>query len=198
MIGARTMKKTGEKELNEMTKEELWALFPIFLVAPNPQWEETYLAEKARIERVVGKEKIARIEHIGSTAIGGIWAKNIVDILLETENVDGLQAVKDALTANGYLCMYEESNRVGLNRGYTKRGFARDVFHLHIRLRGDHDEIFFRDYLRAHPSVAKEYETLKLSLWKRFEHDRDGYTDAKTAFIEKYTAIAKRDGKENP
>ena len=52
------------------------------------------------------------------------------------------------------------------------------------------NEIFFRDYLNAHPDVAKEYEQLKLRLWKEFEHNRDAYTDAKTDFVNKYTALA--------
>lgn len=56
---------------------------------------------------------------------------------------------------------------------------------------GDCDEIYFRDYLAAHPEVAKAYERLKLQLWKEYAFDRDGYTNAKTAFIAKYTAEAK-------
>ena len=63
--------------------------------------------------------------------------------------------------------------------GYTDNGFAEKVYHLHLRLEGDHDELYFRDYLIEYPQAAKEYEQLKLSLWKQFEHDRDGYTAAK-------------------
>ena len=58
--------------------------------------------------------------------------------------------------------------------------------------KGDNDELYFRDYLNEHPQIAKEYEALKLELWKRYEHDRDAYTDAKTAFIRKLTAEARR------
>ena len=56
---------------------------------------------------------------------------------------------------------------------------------------GDHDELYFRDYLQEHPDVAKEYETLKRRLWKEFEHNRDSYTDAKTEFVLEYTKRAK-------
>ncbi len=88
--------------------------------------------------------------------------------------------------------MYEyDGNRITLNKGYTEQGFAEKVFHLHIRIMGDNDELFFRDYLNEHEEIAKEYEVLKLSLWKEFEHDRDGYTNAKTNFIKKYTNLAK-------
>ena len=55
----------------------------------------------------------------------------------------------------------------------------------------DNDELYFRDYLNEHPKVAKDYESLKLELWNKYEHDRDAYTDAKTDFICKWTAKAR-------
>jgi len=61
-----------------------------------------------------------------------------------------------------------------------------------LQVVGDNDEIYFRDYLISHPDIAKEYETLKLGLWKKFEHNRDAYTQAKTDFITKYTMLAKQ------
>lgn len=66
------------------------------------------------------------------------------------------------------------------------------MFHLHLRYTGDHDELYFRDYMNAHPALAKQYEALKLSLWKQFEHNRDAYTNAKTTFITTHTAAAKK------
>lgn len=91
--------------------------------------------------------------------------------------------------------MSQSDSRISLNKGYTPEGFAQRVFHLHLRISGDHDEIYFRNYLIQNPSVAKEYEKLKLSLWKNYEHDRDGYTEAKGDFIRKYTEIAKEEGR---
>ena len=111
--------------------------------------------------------------------------------MIEVNNESDLDIVKDILTDNGWLCMNMSENRITLNKGYTEQGFAERVFHLHIRMTGDHDELYFRDYLNEHKEIAKEYETLKLSLWKQFEHDRDGYTDAKTDFIKKCTDLAK-------
>lgn len=60
-----------------------------------------------------------------------------------------------------------------------------------IKIGRHHDELYFRDYLNGHPALAEEYEKLKLSLWKKYEHDRDAYTDAKSAFVKKYTDLAK-------
>lgn len=87
--------------------------------------------------------------------------------------------------------MSSEPKRISLNYGYTPDGFAEKVYHLHIRSRGDNDELYFRDYLNDHPETVREYEKLKLSLWQEFPHNRDAYTNAKTDFVKKYTSMAK-------
>lgn len=61
---------------------------------------------------------------------------------------------------------------------------------MHLREFGDHNELYFRDYMNENPEFAKAYEQIKLSLWKPFEHDRDGYTERKTEFVRKYTQKA--------
>lgn len=101
-----------------------------------------------------------------------------------------MNSVRDLLVSNGYICMSGSGSRVSLNKGYTEAGFAERVFHVHLRFMGDNDEIAFRDYLNGHPDTAREYEQLKLSLWKDYEHDRDGYTEAKTEFIRKCMKLA--------
>ncbi len=89
-------------------------------------------------------------------------------------------------------CMNETPTRISLNKGYTLQGFAEKVFHLHLRYGGDNDELYFRDYVQEHLLVARQYEALKISLWKPYKHDRDAYTAHKTDFIKKYTQIAKK------
>jgi len=180
-----------DRELEKMSLEELWQLFPIFLVEHNREWVRWYDEEVKSISSLVPEKYIARISHIGSTAIPNIQAKNIVDILLEVPSEKELEPVKNILVENNWLCMSEKAKRISLNKGYTKQGFADKVFHLHIRVVGDNDEIYFRDYLIENGDIAKQYEKLKLKLWKEFEYDRDGYTDAKSDFIRKYTKIAK-------
>ena len=76
-------------------------------------------------------------------------------------------------------------------KGYTDSGFADRVFHIHVRNPGQNDELYFRDYLIAHPETAVEYAKLKRSLFKDYEHDRDGYTAAKGEFIRRITEKAK-------
>ena len=180
-----------DRELEKMSLEELWQLFPIFLVEHNREWVRWYDEEVKSISSLVPEKYIARISHIGSTAIPNIQAKNIVDILLEVPSEKELEPVKNILVENNWLCMSQKAKRISLNKGYTKQGFADKVFHLHIRVVGDNDEIYFRDYLIENGDIAKQYEKLKLQLWKEFEYDRDGYTDAKSDFIRKYTKIAR-------
>lgn len=182
------------KPLSDMTIEELWQLFPIFLVPHKAEWAQWFEEEAAAIRQLLPASKIKALTHIGSTAIPGIWAKDIVDILLETPSIEDMREIKECLAENGWLCMSESDTRISLNKGYTPEGFADKVFHLHLRLCGDADEIWFKDYLCAHPDTALAYQKLKLSLWKQFEHDRDGYTTAKSEFIMRITALARNRG----
>ena len=177
------------KKLSEMTLEELWELFPIFLTEHQEKWKEWYLEEEKLLKKVLTKNE--RISHIGSTAIPSIWAKPIIDILVEIPRESDVMYYKDLIVNSGYICMSQTEKGLSFNKGYTENGFAKRVFHLHLRYAGDNDELYFRDYLNEHPQIAKEYETLKLELWKRYEHDRDAYTDAKTGFIRKWTKEAR-------
>lgn len=181
------------KKLSEMTLEELWQLFPIVLTEHKDCWSEWYREEAGILKGILPCD--AAINHIGSTAVDGIWAKPIVDILVEVPIGTDWDGAKDTLVSNGYICMSFDEKRASFNKGYTENGFAEKVFHIHLRYEGDNDEIAFRDYLNLHPDTAKEYERLKLGLWKKYEHDRDGYTDAKTDFVQNVMAIVRRDCK---
>ena len=180
-----------KKELSELTLEELWKLFPIFLVEPDEKWENFYREIETELKKILAGHPGTRISHIGSTAIQGIWAKNIIDVLIELPKGSNMEEIAQILEKNGFITMSTEAGRISFNKGYTKDGFADKVYHIHLRYAGDHDELYFRDYLNEHPEVARAYERLKLSLWKKYEHNRDAYTDAKTEFIRKWTREAK-------
>lgn len=177
-------------QLSQMTLEELWHLFPIFLSEHKAYWSNWYREERNRIRTFLPVQGL-RLSHIGSTAVPGIWAKPIIDILAEIPETESMEQVKDVLIKNGYVCMSESQRRKSFNRGYTGEGFAERVFHLHLRYMNDNDEVFFRDYLNDNPDAAEEYEALKLELWKKYEHNRDAYTEAKSEFVRKYTEKAK-------
>lgn len=180
------------KLLSEMTLEELWELFPVFLVPHNEKWGDCFDEMKAFCFHILSGYQVRRISHIGSTAIKNIWAKNIIDILIEIGLDENMEAVSKVMECHGFIRMSSDTNRVSLNRGYTEKGFAEKVYHIHLRQEGDNNELYFRDYLNEHPQTAKEYEQLKLDLWKRYEHNRDGYTKAKSDFVTKWTSEAKK------
>lgn len=179
------------KKLSEMSLEELWELFPIYLTEHQDCWSEWYEEEQNILKKILPAKSDLQIYHIGSTAIHGIWAKPIIDILVEIPDAATLIIVKERLIQNGYICMSESDQKISLNKGYTEQGFAERVFHIHLRLLNDKDEIYFRDYLNEHTKIAEAYENLKLNLWKKYGHDRDQYTAKKTEFVNKYTRLAK-------
>lgn len=181
------------KRLMEMTNEELWELFPIVLTKYDSRWPGFYEEEQGKIVDAVGESAVARIQHIGSTAVPGLIAKPTIDMLLELQPSTDLSYMRTAVEELGYIFSpqpHKPEPHMMFQKGYTEQGFADRVYHLHIRYPGDWPEPYFRDYLRAHPETAREYGQLKRQLQRRFEHDRDGYTQAKTAFVQKYTALA--------
>lgn len=162
------------------------------IIKHDDKWKNYYKEIKALIMDLLPDYPVERISHIGSTAIQGIWAKNIVDVMVEISEKTDMEELAHVMERNGFIGMSAETNRISLNKGYTKGGFADKVYHIHLRYTGDNDELYFRDYLNEHPQVAKDYESLKLELWKKYEHDRDAYTDAKTEFIRKWTTESRR------
>ena len=181
------------KGLSDMTLEELWELFPISLVEHDESWAQQYEEMEAALRDLLAGLPVGRISHIGSTAVKGIRAKGIVDVLVELPEGTDMGEAAGRLERGGFTRMSGKDCRISLNLGYTPTGFSGEVFHVHLRFAGDNDELYFRDYLNAHPEAAAEYEALKMSLCERFEHDRDGYTEAKSDFIGKCTAQARTD-----
>lgn len=147
---------------------------------------------EAFLKSTLSECQVERISHIGSTAVSGIWAKDIVDVLIEVSKDSDIQNTANIIEKNGFIRMSAEPDRISFNRGYTRDGFADKVFHVHLRYTGDNDELYFRDYLNEHTQIAKAYEAMKLQLWQLFEHNRDAYTNAKTEFITKWTSEAKK------
>ena len=178
-----------------MSLKELWKLFPIILRPYNPYHAVWYEEQKNSLVSLLTGNTIVRISHIGSTAVLGLKAKPIVDILLELPRSYDIETVGSVLEANGWLVMARNNAQktLDLNKGYTPEGFAEKVFHLHIKPSGDWGELYFRDYLNSYPDVARKYEALKCALKSQFEHNRDAYTQGKMQFVKKYTALARKE-----
>lgn len=178
-------------KLSEMSLQELWKLFPIILTEHNSEWAVWFSEEEKTLTNLLCEYKPYRISHIGSTAIEGIMAKPTVDILVEFDRECDLEKIGEMLGDNGYCTMSSSPERVSMNKGYTEKGYSDRVFHIHLRHFGDNDELYFRDFLKDERDVAMSYEALKLTLQVPFEHNRDAYTEGKTAFITRCTQTAK-------
>ena len=153
-----------EKDLSEMTLEELWELFPIFLVAHDDRWKDSFHEIEKTLTGLFAGLPVVRISHIGSTAVQEIWAKNIVDVMVEIPQSADMKDMARILEQNGFIIMSSMAKRISLNKGYTPNGFADKVYHIHLRYAGDNDELYFRDYLNEHPALAKEFEQGKLEM----------------------------------
>jgi GrpB-like predicted nucleotidyltransferase (UPF0157 family) len=171
---------TAHEDMNRASQ----APRPIVLVAYNPAWPNNFHAEADAI-RVALPEVVEDIHHIGSTAIPGIVAKPVIDILLVVTELEQLDACASALVDLGYQSMGE----FGIpGRRYFRRDTADGVrtHHVHafpVASPQIQRHLAFRDFLRAHPEEARRYGALKLDLAKRFSPDMARYTDGKTAFI---------------
>lgn len=184
------------KSLDQMTNEELWELFPIIISKHNPVWKEKYLTEKSIIEQSIGTQNIVRMNHFGSTYVTDLYSKPTIDILLEIKDDTDIEKLIKNIKSIGYTYNSQPNNpapHLMFMKGYTPEGFKGQVYHIHVRYSGDWNELYFRDYLVLHPEVAEEYGKLKFELEKIYKHDRDGYTKAKSNFIQKYTALARNE-----
>jgi GrpB-like predicted nucleotidyltransferase (UPF0157 family) len=183
-----------KRSLDKLTPEELGILFPIELSEHKSIWTKHFLSEKLRIDAVFNNDSIV-IEHIGSTAIPGIKAKPIIDILLEVpENLDPVSIISKFKKIRYHFIPRPDKPppHMMFARGYTLKGYKGQAFHVHIRYTGDKDELLFRDYLIGNPQSAIKYEELKLSLAGKFKNDREAYTEAKTVFITSILTKAKK------
>jgi len=181
-------------QLDNLTEKEYGQLFPIIISEPIAGWVDLFNAEKIEIENAVGLSNIIRIEHIGSTAIPDLKAKPTIDILLEITDDANKNSIIDSLKSLSYHYIPKTENppsHMLFVKGYTIHGFQGQAYHIHVRYKGDWDELYFRDYLIQNPNVVQEYASLKLKLVKVYENDREEYTNRKTEFIKHITDKAR-------
>lgn len=155
---------------------------PIQLVPYDPSWPGKFAKEQAALDEAIGGW-VTGIHHVGSTAVPGLDAKPIIDILVGVEGLEASWACFEPLAALGYLYAPYRADEM---HWFCKPHPSRRTHHLHLvptDSRRFRDELAFRDRLRASPEVAEEYAALKRDLAERFANDREAYTDAKAGFI---------------
>lgn len=162
----------------------------IEIVDYDSHWPGIFESEVARVRPFFELCPILRVEHVGSTAVPGLAAKPIVDILLGVDDIQCVdQRVAPVMESAGYDYFWRPLLG-GTSPSYPwfigRDASGRRVSHIHVALVEDAaqwDRVVFRDYLRARPEAAREYAALKRELASRFAADRATYTHAKSAFI---------------
>jgi len=180
--------------LNKLSTEELGILFPIKIVDYNPLWKNLFVSEKKTIQNAVGRNNIVRIEHIGSTAVPGLCAKPTIDMLVQIKDNADTTLITKKLKKAGYHFISKPENpppHIMYSKGYSVKGYSGQAYHIHLRYRGDWDEILFRNFLIRNPKSTREYAELKIKLAVDFMNDREQYTKNKTEFINRIIKIAK-------
>jgi GrpB-like predicted nucleotidyltransferase (UPF0157 family) len=154
-------------------------------------WARSFELERGRIERALG-DVVVLLHHIGSTAVPGICAKPIIDILLEASDLADLDRRAPDMEALGY----EPKGEFGIpGRRYFRRDDEQGVrtHQVHAFAAGNENiirHLAFRDYLIAHPQIAQEYGVLKERLAARFPDDIDAYSSGKDGFVKEHQAKA--------
>lgn len=147
------------------------------VVEYDDRWPLLFAGEARRIRGECGTLAL-RLEHVGGTSIPGMCAKPVLDIAAGRPDASSIGDYIATLERAGYDYRGERGLR---GREYFRRGQPR-AYHLHLVEVGGPlwcDYIAFRDYLRAHTEVAREFADLKRVLAARFAHDREAYTTAK-------------------
>jgi len=195
-----------KKRISELSAEEWQKVFPIVLEAHNPSCKNWYENERQNILNAVKAEDVVRINHIGSSAVEGLIAKPMIDILLEIDGCCNVTKLVEDLNAIGFgdeiFTRRDDPMRLLLGKGFSSDGYAGKVYLLHVRYLGDWDELYFRDFLIANSDVAAEYGNLKINILKDIESgiiermpngNPNGYSEAKVEFVKKYSNIAKQE-----
>jgi GrpB-like predicted nucleotidyltransferase (UPF0157 family) len=183
-----------KRDLNSLSVVALGNLFPIILTEFNPEWVRKFSREKELILNSCDAGEIVSIHHIGSTAIPGIISKPTIDILIEIADETDLPRLVGKLKGTGYYPIPKPENpppHIMFAKGYSETGYTGQTFHLHLRYKGDWDELIFRDYLIENTEVAVQYSELKRRLSVIYRNDREKYTDNKTDFIKEITKRAR-------
>ena len=157
----------------------------VIVVDYTPSWAEKYQQEAQKIRRILG-ENLAEIYHIGSTAVPGLKAKPIIDIMPVVYDLCQVDQKNIEFEKLGYECMGE----FGIaGRRYFRKGKENRTHQIHVfAAESDADirrHLAVRDYLRAFQETAREYGLLKEKLAKKYPQDIEGYCDGKDAFVKK-------------
>jgi GrpB-like predicted nucleotidyltransferase (UPF0157 family) len=152
------------------------------LVPYDARWPSLFLAEVEKIRSTTGADLPLSIEHVGSTAIPGLAAKPILDLLGGYPQGANVSSYIDALSRAGYQHRGEQGIP---GREFFRRGEPRS-YHFHLAEKDGtfwREHLAFRDGLRAQPELRDAYAALKQQLAQKYPYDREAYIGGKTEFV---------------
>ncbi len=186
--------ETLEERIRRVVQED------VALVSYDPNWPLFFQEEKEHLLACLPHGLVGRIEHFGSTAVPGLAAKPIIDMLVEVTSLEKAKlSIVPLLEAQGYEYFWRPTWGDDISPFYAwfiKRDSAgRRTHNIHMVERHfEHwDRLLFRDFLRKHPLTAREYQRLKMHLAAEYPKDRVAYTRGKTDFILMVMEQAKQD-----
>lgn len=156
---------------------------PVHLEPYDPSWPAAFERERDLLQPVLEPWLAGPIEHIGSTAVPGLLAKPVIDIMAGVEGLDASRGAIPAVVDVGYRYA---PYRPEVMHWFCKPSPSHRTHHLHLVPFGSRlwiERLAFRDYLRRDRATAEAYAALKKRLARRHVFDRDAYTDAKTPFV---------------
>jgi GrpB-like predicted nucleotidyltransferase (UPF0157 family) len=177
---------------------------PIVICPYDPSWPESFERQRDQIAPLLGGWITRPIEHIGSTAVAGLPAKNIIDMLVVVDDIHGEPRAVDLLSSVGWLHAPEPHDAAERRLSFCLPTLARRTHHLHVVEENSGDWrgwLAFRDYLRSHDDDAAAYAALKSELARDHGQDpneREAYRGGKAAFIQTTTAKALRESRPGP
>ncbi len=149
---------------------------PVDVVPYSENWPSLFAAEKALLQRALAPWLVADIEHVGSTAVPGLCAKPVIDMMAPVQDLESSLRVIEAAQSAGYCYSPYKPDQM---HWFCKPSPAARTHHLHVipwQSRLWQERLAFRDALRQRPSLALAYGRLKLSLAAQYRHDREEYT----------------------
>ena len=196
-------KRRGVRGLSRALRRELGKKYPVVVMKYNPGWKKRYEQEAKFLKSQFSPKVIIRTEHFGSTAVPGLAAKPVIDILVEIASFKTARSeIIPELKRRGYGYNWVSNQpkppgHMMFMKGYDREGARWLRYHLHMVPAGHPfwDRLLFRDYLRKHPQTCRSYEKIKYRLAELYRNDREAYTDGKAEFVERVTAKAKKDRK---
>jgi GrpB-like predicted nucleotidyltransferase (UPF0157 family) len=169
---------------------------PIEIVPYRAGWVDEFRALAQRLRDGLG-DRALRIDHIGSTAVPGLPAKDVIDIQVTVAALEPIESIGDGLSRAGFVLKREiaEDHRPPGEDGpdadwrkvFAREGPGEKRVHVHIREKGRRNQryaLLFRDYLRAHPQTAEAYARLKYQIAAFHRDDRDAYVEIKDPAVD--------------